>query len=60
MFSTLTLEASIPAVFANAGQSRSAPSFAGPPMVLPSRSLGLTMPLDFFTAITYGGLLYIM
>src|SRR6059036_3912361 len=47
MFTHVTLDASIPWSFANAGKSWRWASPGGAASVLPSRSFGVTMPLDF-------------
>jgi len=57
MLVTFTLLASILATLAKAGNSFSAPSLAGPPTVLPSRSFGVLIGLSFFTTIVKGGVL---
>lgn len=57
MLLMFTLAASILATVAKAGNSFSAPSLAGPPTVLPSRSFGVLIGLSFFTTMVKGGVL---
>ena len=57
MLVMLTLLGSTFASLAKAGKSLSAPSLAGPPMVLPSRSFGVLMGLSLFTTMVKGGVL---
>ena len=45
------------AALQKAGYSFSAPSLAAPPSVLPSRSLGVLIGLEAFTAMAKGGTL---
>jgi len=47
------------ASLAKAGNSLSAPSFAAPPSVLPSRSFAVLIGESAFTAMVKGGRLYI-
>ena len=51
----LTFDASNPAILASAGKSLSAPSFAAPPSVRPSKSFGVLIGLSVFTATVNGG-----
>ena len=54
MLVIVTLLASIPVALAKAGNSFNAPSLAGPPIVLPSRSFGVLMGLSDRVTMTKG------
>ena len=59
MLVILTLPQSIFALLHSAGKSLSAPSFAAPPIVRPSKSFGVLIGLSAFTATVKGGRLNI-
>ena len=56
IFSIFTLEASMLFSFTNAFHCAKAPSGAGAPRTLPSRSFGLVMPVLVVVAMANGGL----
>ena len=56
-FSMVTLEASMPFAFTNAFHCAYAPSGAGAPRILPSRSFGAITPSDLRPMIANGGAL---
>ena len=55
MFSTLTFDASILFACTKIGHCAQAPSPAGAPRILPSRSFGLAMPFFFSDTIENAG-----